>query len=46
MIFFNQLREEARFMSKFHSISRAFVFSYYDLLKYLGIEIPPTNLNK
>lgn len=40
LLFLNSVRQEAESFHTFHSITRAFVFSYYDLLRYLGIEIP------
>ena len=40
LLFLNSVRHESESFHAFHSITRAFVFSYYDLLRYLGIEIP------
>lgn len=40
LTFFQSIREEATLLENSHVITRAFVFSYYDLLRYLGIEAP------
>ncbi|CAF0829746.1 unnamed protein product [Brachionus calyciflorus] len=40
LAFFQSIREEAQMLDNSHAITRAFVFSYYDLLRYLGIEGP------
>lgn len=34
------LRAEAAHLDHKHEITRAFVFSYFELLKYLGLQIP------
>lgn len=40
LAFFQSIRDEACVLENSHAITRAFVFSYYDLLRYLGIEAP------
>lgn len=40
LAFFQSIRDEATALDNSHAITRAFVFSYYDLLRYLGIEAP------
>lgn len=40
LTFFQSVREEATVLENSHAITRAFVFSYYDLLRYLGVEAP------
>ena len=38
LAFFQSVRDESQILENNHAITRAFVFSYYDLLRYLGIE--------
>ena len=38
LAFFQSVRDESQIFENNHAITRAFVFSYYDLLRYLGIE--------
>ncbi len=41
MQFLRSIREESRRLKQSQSVTRAFVFSYYDILRFLGFDIPP-----
>ena len=38
--FMRSLYNEAKELDQAHSLTHAFVFSYFELLNYLGLEIP------
>jgi hypothetical protein len=44
--FMRSLYNEAQELDQAHSLTHAFVFSYFELLRYLGLEIPKDILAK
>ena len=44
--FNRSLRAEARNLRQSHNVNRAFVFSYFQLVQWLGLDMPQFELSK